>query len=246
MVVFRCIDVVVGTLVIKLRARQDLLHALDGGLQRIVEAIDGTVLNLSVGAVGVESLGDGRPLRGVVHLQAACHLVAVDDNDAAVLRLVIAVAVEAVLRTALTRLRRVGQHNGAVVEEVLNLAVEVASLDVDVLRAGSLHIRTEFIVGSRLVDVFLHQHMERAVGLWVETEAQALQAVVILHRRGVDNDELRLVVGGDEESVAGLHREQVVVHVGAELRGCTGSGLVVVEHLAHRAHVLIYRGRTED
>ena len=87
--------------------------------------------------------------------------------------------------------------------------------------------------------------MERTVSLRVETEAQPFQAVFILHRGGVDDDELRLVVRRNEESIAGFHGKQVVVHIGTKLGGYAGSGLVVVEHLAHRTHVLIDRSWAE-
>ena len=155
------------------------------------------------------------------------------------LGLIVFVAIEAVLRITLSRLSRIGQHDGAVVQEILDLAVEHTSLDIDVLRTGCLYIRTELIVGTRLVDILLHQHVETAVSLRIKAEAQSFQTVLILHRCRIDDDKLCLVVCGNEESVTGLHRKQVVVHISTKFRADTSCGLVVVEHLTHGAHVII-------
>ena len=100
---------------------------------------------------------------------------------------------------------RVGKHDGAVVQHVLNLTVEDTTLDIDILCTGSLNIRTEFVVGTTLIDIFLHQHVERTVGLGVEAEAQALQSVVVLHRGGVDNNELCLIICRNKQTIASLH-----------------------------------------
>ena len=58
-VVVRSSHVIVGILVVELRARQCLHHAGDSRLERIVQTVNGTVLNLGVSTVGIKGLGDG-------------------------------------------------------------------------------------------------------------------------------------------------------------------------------------------
>ena len=60
--------------------------------------------------------------------------------------LVVSIAVESELRAAFTRLRRVSQDNGRIVEQILNLAVEDTRLNIDVLGTWSLHVRVELVV----------------------------------------------------------------------------------------------------
>ena len=56
------------------------------------------------------------------------------------LGLIVLIAIEAILCLALTSLGRVGQHDGAVVQQVLDLTVEDTALDVDILCTGSLYV----------------------------------------------------------------------------------------------------------
>ena len=73
-------------------------------------------------------------------MQATGYLVAVDNDGTAMLGLIEFVAIESILWTTLTSFCRVGQHNGAIVQKVLDLAVEIAGLDIDVLSTCSLYV----------------------------------------------------------------------------------------------------------
>ena len=65
---------------------------------------------------------------------------------------------------------------------------------------------------GHLSDDRLHTMVQK-----LEAEAQSLQAVFIPYRCGVYNDKLCFIVGRDEQTVACLHREEIVVHVGTKL-----------------------------